>query len=130
MLSDSIFDPQTIPSSPEQLVAYGQDKIDFIQKHYGEGENPNVGDECASKWESMKWLLGERFKEKSLREMISILTTDTSIQSLYRNLSKLASIAAIIPVSTAECEHSFSAMKHIKTALRNRLKITTLDCLM
>ena len=78
----------------------------------------------------MKRFLGERFKEKSMREMISILTTDTSIQSLYPNLSKLASIAAIIPVSTAECERSFSAMKRIKTALRNRLKTTTLDCLM
>ena len=126
----SIFDPQKIPSSPEQMVAYGQDKIDYLQKHYGEGENPDVGDECASEWESMKRFLGERFKEKSMREMISILTTDTSIQSLYPNLSKLASIAAIIPVSTAECERSFSAMKRIKTALRNRLKTTTLDCLM
>ena len=126
----SIFDPQKIPSSPEQMVAYGQDKIDYLQKHYGEGENPDVGDECASEWESMKWFLGERFKEKSMREMISILTTDTSIQSLYPNLSKLASIAAIIPVSTAECERSFSAMKRIKTALRNRFKTTTLDCLM
>ena len=111
------------------MVAYGQDKIDYLQKHYGEGENPDVGDECASEWESMKRFLGERFKEKSMREMISILTTDTSIQSLYPNLSKLASIAAIIPVSTAECERSFSAMKRIKTALRNRLKTTTLDCL-
>ena len=112
------------------MIAYGQDKIDYLQKHYGEGENPDVGDECASEWESMKRLLGERFKEKSMREMISVLTTDTSIQSLYSNLSRLASIAAIIPVSTAECERSFSAMKRIKTALRNRLKTTTLDCLM
>ena len=39
-------------------------------------------------------------------------------------------VAAIIPVSTAECERSFSAMKRIKTSLRNRLKTTTLDCLM
>ena len=37
----SIFDPQKIPSSSEQMVAYGQDKIDYLQKHYGEGENPD-----------------------------------------------------------------------------------------
>ena len=108
------------------MVTYGQDKIDYLQKHYGEGDNPDIGDECASEWESIKRLLGE----SSMREMISILTTDTSLQSLYPNLSKLASIAAIIPVSTAECERSFSAMKCIMTALRNRLKTTTLDCLM
>ena len=27
-------------------------------------------------------------------------------------MSKLASIVALIPVSTAECEHAFSAMNH------------------
>ena len=44
---------------------------------------------------------------------------------------KLASIAALIPVSTAECERAFSVMKHILTDLRprNRLKISTLGCL-
>ena len=38
----------------------------------------------------------------------------------FPQLSRLASIALIIPVSTAECERCFSSMNRIKTDLRNR----------
>ena len=52
-------------------------------------------------------------------------TTDASLRDMYPNLAKLASIAVLIPVSTAECERSFSAMNRIKTVLRNCLKHLT-----
>ena len=113
----SIFDPKHFPSSPEQLIANGQNKIDNLQKYYGEGENAD----CISEEEGMKRLVRESFKEKSMREMINILVTDTSLQLLYPNFSKIATIHVIIPVSTAECECSFSAIKRIKMSLRNRL---------
>ena len=56
--------------------------------------------------------------------MLRLLCTDQSLQDM---LTKLSTIAALIPVSTAECER---AMNRIKTELRNRLKTSTLDCLM
>lgn len=62
--------------------------------------------------------------------MVRILCTESSLQDIYPQLSKLASIGALVPISTAECEHAFSAMNRIKTDLRNRLKTPTLDCLM
>ena len=127
----SIFDPKSAPSSSEQLIAYGQNKIDHLIAQYGEGENPDVdGDELISEWEAVKRLLGSNFKKKSMREMLKHFVTDESLQLLYPNLTKIATIAAVIPVSTAECERSFSAIKRIKSVLRNRLKTTTLDCLM
>ena len=46
---------------------------------------------------------------------------------MFPNFAALASIALVIPVSTAEC---FSCMKRIKTALRNRMETETLDQLM
>ena len=49
---------------------------------------------------------------------------------MYPQLAKLASIAALVPVSTAECERSFSTMNRVKTALRNRMKTSTFDSLM
>jgi len=45
-------------------------------------------------------------------------------------LTMLAIIGALVPVSTAECERAFSSMNRIKTEIRNRLKTSTLDCLM
>ena len=62
--------------------------------------------------------------------MLRHLCTNSSLMDMFPNLSKLATIAALVPVSTAECERSFSAMNRIKTELRNRLKTTTLSCLM
>ena len=43
---------------------------------------------------------------------------------------KLASIALVLPISTAKCERSFSAMKQVKTELRNRIVTKTLDHLL
>ena len=58
---------------------------------------------------------------------MSTMSANTTFSSLYPTLSKLASIALIVPVSTADCERGFSTMNRIKTDPRNRLKTTTLD---
>ena len=42
------------------------------------------------------------------------------------NLTKIAAAIAVIPVSTSDCERGFSAMKRVKTPLRNQLKQQTL----
>ena len=42
--------------------------------------------------------------------------------ALFPNFSKLASVARVLPVSTAECERCFSTMKRIKTVLRNHME--------
>ena len=49
---------------------------------------------------------------------------------MFPQLTKLSTIAALVPVSTANCERAFSTMKRIKTELRNHLKTSTLDRLM
>ncbi|ELT88776.1 hypothetical protein CAPTEDRAFT_216552 [Capitella teleta] len=46
------------------------------------------------------------------------------------NLRRIAHVAMVLPVSTADCERGFSAMKRIKTKQRNRLIDTTLNNLM
>ena len=58
--------------------------------------------------------------------MTNLLCTDTSLQDMYPHLSKLASIAALVPVSTAECERSFSTMNRVETKC---MKMSTLDSL-
>ena len=63
-----------------------------------------------------------------MRQMTNLLCTDPSLQDMYP-LFKLASIAALIPVSTADCERSFSTMNRVKTKLRNRMTTSTLDSL-
>ena len=47
--------------------------------------------------------------------------------ALFPNFSKLASVARVLPVSTAECERCFSTMKRIKTVLRKHMETNTRD---
>jgi len=50
--------------------------------------------------------------------------------SSFTNISKLIKISPVIPLSSVECERSFSKMNIIKTKLRNCLDEDTLDNLM
>ena len=127
----SIFDPSKIPSSQEEFAVYGTDKLEHIVATYGNGPNADVdGGECESEWECLKLLMRSTYSHFTMRQMVKLLSTDSSLRDMFPQLSKLASISALIPVSTAECERAFSAMNRIKTDLRNRLKTSTLDCLM
>ena len=49
------------------------------------------------------------------------------IAAAFTNLSKLAMILAVLPVTTATVERSFSSMKLIKTRLRIRMGEHTLE---
>ncbi len=60
-----------------------------------------------------------------MQSILKTLASESAVSAMYPCLSKLACIALILNISTAECERSFSAMKRVKTELRNRL-ITTL----
>ena len=109
---------------------YGQERIDHLRKAYGEGDNPDMDSaECVSEWEGLKRLFVNKFSHLNLRQMTKLLRIDASLRDMYPQLAKLASIAALVPVSTAECERSFSTMNWVKTALRNRMKTSTLDSL-
>ena len=59
-----------------------------------------------------------------------MILKDTSLTTLLPQIGKLAAIALTIPITTADCERGFSAVKRIKTSLRNRLKTETLNYLL
>ena len=95
------------------------------------GDDPDVDSEaCSSEWESLRQLMRHNYSHLTMRKMVKLLVTDVTHNTMFPQLTKLASIAAILPVSTAECERAFSAMKRIKTKLRNQMKTSTLDYLM
>ena len=130
----SIFDPQKLlsvsPSDEDEFAVYGEERLGYLKDAYGDGGNPDIDSaECTSEWEGLKRLFANNFSNHSMRQMTNLLCTDSSLQDMYPNFSKLASIAALVPVSTAECERSFSTMNRVKTKLRNRMKTSTLDSL-
>ena len=81
-------------------------------------------------WVYFKQLLTEGLKQLSIREVLKTIIKDQLLKTVLPQTVCLANISFTVPVSTADCEQGFSAVKHIKTVLRNRLKTQMLDCLM
>ena len=67
----------------------------------------------------LKHDLGDRLSTSNMQTVLSKLTPSAAFPNLV-NLLKSIQITLTIPVTSASCERSFSAMKLIKTYLRNR----------
>ena len=60
-------------------------------------------------------------RSMNAQEVMALLVEKTDLADLFPNLFRIALIGLLIPTSTADCERGFSALKRIKTPLRNRL---------
>jgi hypothetical protein len=74
--------------------------------------------------------MDRNFKQKETSDVLNILATNSSYQNLYPLFSKIASIALTLPVTNADSERGFSVMNRVKTVLRNRLTVSSLDSLL
>ena len=127
----SIFDPSKIPSSSTELGTYGNEKLAVMGEKYASGDDADFQiEDLRSEWESFRHLLSGSYRGESMQGVLKTLASGPALAAMYPCLSKLACIALILPISTAECERSFSAMKRVKTELHNRLITTTLDHLL
>ena len=79
-----------------------------------------ISSEGESEWKLFQALLAQKQQDDIPAQTKELLTIEMLI-AMFPNLSKLASIAVTIPVSTASVERSFSHMELIKTRLRNSL---------
>ena len=119
------FDPALLPSNEESLRDYGADYVSELAKHF-------QLDTCTpeQEWASLLIVLQKNFQNKDTSHMLKVLATNTSYQSVYHLFSKIASIALTLPVTNADSERGFSCMNRVKTILRNRLTVSSLDILL
>lgn len=95
---------------------------------YGKGDNPDVDiDALKVEWEGFKFLMFDTYCQSHMKEVLKLIVADRTTSHLYPQLRKLAAIALVLPVSTAECKRAFSTMNRVKTDLRNRLNTRNLD---
>ncbi|XP_078000900.1 zinc finger protein 862-like [Glandiceps talaboti] len=116
----TIFDPKLIPDAELCEVLdeyhYGEDKLEVLLDHYS-----TVVDEerCLVEWKCFLPTVFRKKDQLNFRETLCLLSG--KLEDNFPNLSKLAQVALVIPVSTADCERGFSALKRVKTSPRNRL---------
>lgn len=125
----SIFNSESIPpTSSEEFSKYGEEQLDVLKRHFKEDviDHGSLDQE----WVYFKQLLLDNCRGLTTREVIEMIIKDSSLRTILPQFCKVANIAKTVPVSTADCERGFSAVKRIKTVLRNRLKTETLDCLL
>ena len=126
-----IFDPSKLPKEQASIASYGNEDLKILCDRYCVGDQADVDEPTLKmEWDGFKFFMEQSFKEKSMNEVLKLLVGDKTISHLYPQLRKLAAVALILPISTAECERAFSTMIRIKTALSNRLITTNLDHLM
>jgi len=61
--------------------------------------------------------------------LLSFLSFLTPFKEAFHELHRLCKIAVSLPVSTASCERSFSALRQIKTYVRNSMIETRLSAI-
>ena len=70
-----------------------------------------------------------KFKVSTLVELCQQLTESGRLE-VYVMLTRLIHLVLTLPISTATTKQAFSAMKHVKTALHNKMEDDFLaDCL-
>ena len=112
--SFSVFDCTTWPD--EYLPGDGEEDIEEPKlKHY----QPVVENQATlAEWNTSVNVVQAKADLKGKdRELLTALVQHTSLQEIFPNLHKLAVIAHATPMSSADCERGFSALKRIKTRL-------------
>lgn len=139
MQAMEIFNPAHCPRpcAPE-LDGYGDVDLEVILKHYGTAKvvdgtkfPPMVDADAARlEWAMLKFTISEcRESKQKFTEFWRDQLNSGALNTLPE-MRTLVTMRLIYPSNTACCERGFSRMKLVKSSLRNRLYIETLDALM
>lgn len=121
---DSMLNPFNYPTNSEELLNYGSEDIDLLIRTFGELIS---GDKLKNNFQYFKQIV-LNFKSMSMKDFLRIFIKQYSDE--FPEFSKLAKIASVLPISSADAERGFSAMKRIKTCARNRISEGKLKTLM
>ena len=127
----SLFDASTIPEELDSHGSHSQSELRVLIDHYGPHSVTN-GEETKSELQVFNSVVAANSQLKQLppRKLMTHILNTTEIQAMFPNLSKLAAIGLLLPMSTVDCERGFTALSRIKTNLHNRLSRRILNDLM
>lgn len=130
----SIFDPQFVPSAGSQeLLSYGKEQVDFLCKHFGQdkgGHKALISEvHFREEWLMFKQVL-PGYKGVRMDSALSSLLCKDSFAVDYPNVTNFLSICLVSALSSVDCERGFSRYNLIKTYLRNRLRVSSVNTLL
>lgn len=137
----SIFNLQRLPAKEAtDFKTYGVNHVATLADHFGVTEYVDV-EALKSEWEHFKFVAQDLKTECPMTTTPQPGNTPTewlptklcgisSFRAMFPNLMKLATVAQTLPVTNAWPERGASALKRIKTRLRNSLKDDMLESLL
>lgn len=117
----------------QDIAEHGKEEIDKLCDFYGSRHNNNVpyidSNQLRLEWELLKPLvIQQRYPTDSIYILWKLISKYH--KDMFPNILKLAELALIAPLQTADCERGFSAQNDIKSSDRNRLSANRLNKLM
>ncbi|KAK3091876.1 hypothetical protein FSP39_023354 [Pinctada imbricata] len=131
----SVLTPSSLPESLEDFFVYGNDEIRKLGDLYSNDKQKTskLGIDkktlCAE-WPMFKHTMQTKFSQCKFSEMAKLFLNDRSLSEISPNIGKLVKIALSLPVSSADCERGFAKYNLVKTELKNKLQVESVNVLM
>lgn len=131
-----ILDPNEAPDNRNRLDIYGENEIKTLAEFYGKAkrnENNIIcepvldGNALIREWRMVRNIICDYKTFRFIEAWYRIFNNNISFCNQFPNLTKLVELALVIPVSNGVVERVFSHQNLIKTKLRNKMSIQTLN---
>ncbi|XP_069119717.1 zinc finger protein 862-like [Argopecten irradians] len=124
-----VFHHDSWPENDLDLALYGNEAVTSLVAWF---EDILLRNGCKTpavlpEWKLMKVLVKGEFSDKTFTSLWRLFLTKEPYSDTYQNVLMLVKIMLCLPVSSAQCERTFSTMNRIKTDVRSSLNITTLE---
>jgi hypothetical protein len=131
-----VFNPCKVPRDKDKFKKYGETEVAVLCEQYGKERMvdgvvhaPIVDPtQLKSQWKLFKHTMMKACDDGTTWKQLA--EDSLCAKSLPSEIDTCFRIKLVLPYGTSMCERGFSRMKLIKSALRNRLYIETLDALM
>jgi hypothetical protein len=130
-----ILDPNEAPNR-DGLDTYGESEIKSLAEFYGKAKRneKNIicepvldGNALIREWRMVRNIICDYRDFRFIEVWYRIFNNNISFRDQFPNLTKLVELALVVPVSNGVVERVFSHQNLIKTKLRNKMSVQTLN---
>ena len=124
-----IFHHDTWPNCKRAILEFGIQEIEVLCNWF---KTPLLAAGCnieavPAEWRQLKVVVSNSFQDKSYSDLWQLLLSKEPYKSDFCNVLHLVELMLVLPISSAECERSFSAQKRIKSDARSSLSVQRLS---
>jgi hypothetical protein len=131
-----ILEPNEAPINRDGLGTYGETEIKTLAEFYGKAKRNESNTMCEAvldenilikEWRMVRNIICDYKDFFFIEAWYRIFNNNINFCNQFPNITKLVELALVIPISNGVVERVFSHQNLIKTKLRNKMSIQTLN---